>query len=219
VSVDLYSYGVQERPVAETEELYQSWGISPGKTIVIYDQGGSMMATWLFFGLEYHGFPTTDVLILDGGLAKWQEAGLPVTKAAAPVPNKGSFKIRNLAAAVKAELPEFLTATGDTVSNALVEALGGDRHFGELFYFDRAGHIPNAILLPSVDFYNPDKTQVSRRAAAHADLSRHPSSRSSHRGAGWQWFYFASSSCWTTRVAFSERDGLAEDKEGSLLDL
>ncbi len=158
VSVDLYSYGVQERPVAETEELFQSWGVSPGKTIVLYDQGGSMMATWLFFTLESHGFPAKDLLIVDGGLAKWKEAGLPVTKEATSVPMKGSFKIQNPAEEVKAELPEFLTASGDTVRNALVEALGADWHFGEVLNFDRAGHIPNAILLPSEDFYNPDKT-------------------------------------------------------------
>ncbi len=157
VSVDLYRYGVQERPAAETQELYQSWGVSPGKTIVLYDQGGSMMATWLFFVLESHGFPAQDLLIVDGGLAKWQEAGLPVTQEATS-PKKGSFQIREPAEAVRAELPEFLTASGDTVHNALVEALGADWHFGEVLNFDRAGHIPHAILLPSEDFYNPDKT-------------------------------------------------------------
>jgi len=158
VSVDLYSYGVQERPVAETDKLFQSWGISPGKTIVIYDQGATMMATWLFFTLEYHGFPVQDLLILDGGLSKWQEAGMPVTKEASPVPQEGSFKITSVVEDVRVKLPEFLTASGDTVNNVLVEALGPDWHFGETQAFNRAGHIPNAILLPSADFYHPDKT-------------------------------------------------------------
>ncbi len=158
VSVDLYSYGVKERPVAETQELFQSWGVSPGETIVLYDQGGSMLATWLFFALESHGFPAQNLLVLDGGLAKWQEAGLPVTKEATPAPTRGSFQIQEPAEEVKAELPEFLTASGDTAGNALVEALGADWHFGEVLNFDRAGHIPHAILLPSADFYQPDKT-------------------------------------------------------------
>jgi len=158
VSVDLYSYGVLERPAAETEALFQSWGVSPGETIVLYDQGGSMMATWLFFILESHGFPAQNLLLVDGGLAKWQAAGLPVTKEATPAPKRGSFKIQDPAEEVKAELPEFLTASGDTAGNALVEALGADWHFGEVLNFDRAGHIPHAILLPTADFYQPDKT-------------------------------------------------------------
>jgi len=159
VSVDLFTwYGLQEMPVADFEKLYQSWGISPGKKIVMYDQGGTFLATRLFFNLYYHGFTAKDLLILDGGLSKWQEAGLPVTKDAPPAPKKGSFKVRKVYEDVRVRLPEFLAASGDPVSNALVEALGANWHFGELAPFGRAGHIPNGILLPSADFFNPDKT-------------------------------------------------------------
>ncbi|MBI3788946.1 MAG: hypothetical protein HY276_11920 [Ignavibacteriales bacterium] len=159
VSIDIYAwYGLQEMPVAEMEQVYQSWGISSGKKIVMYDQGGTIMATRLFYSLYYHGFPAKDLLILDGGLFKWQEAGLAVTKDITPVPKKGSFKIKKLNEDVKIQLPEFVTASGDPVNNVLVEALGANWHFGELQVFDRAGHIPNGILLPSNDFYNQDKT-------------------------------------------------------------
>jgi 3-mercaptopyruvate sulfurtransferase SseA len=157
VSVDLYTYGIQEVPVADMEQLYQSWGISSGKKTVIYDQGGGMMATKLFHSLYYHGFPAKDLLVLDGGLFKWQQAGLPVTKDTAPVP-KGSFKITKCNEDVRVRLPEFLTASGDPVNSVLLEALGANWHFGEAVVFDRAGHVPNGILLPSTDFYNPDKT-------------------------------------------------------------
>ena len=43
--------------------------------VVLYDQGASMEATWLFFELHYHGYPASDLVILDGGLAKWQAPG------------------------------------------------------------------------------------------------------------------------------------------------
>ena len=159
ISVDIYTwYGLQEMPVGDMEKLYQSWGISSGKKIVIYDQGGTMLATRLFYSLYYHGFPTKDLLILDGGLSRWQEEGLPTTADSTPVPVKGYFKIENLKEEVKVRLPEFLTASGDPVNHVLLEALGADWHFGEVLAFDRAGHIPNAILMPSTDFYNPDKT-------------------------------------------------------------
>ena len=58
----------------------------------------------------------------------------------------------------ESKLPEMLTASGDTKNNALVEALDASWHFGETAFFDRAGHIPNSIMLPSADFFNADKT-------------------------------------------------------------
>ncbi|MGE5861466.1 MAG: sulfurtransferase [Ignavibacteria bacterium] len=158
VSVHLFSYGINEMPAAQMEELYSLWGISDGKKIVIYDQGGSMNATRFFFNLYYHGFPAKQIFILDGGLSKWQQAGLPVTKESTPAPNNGSFRIAKYEEDIRARLPEFLTASGDPENNILIEALGADWHFGEVAVFDRSGHIPNGILLPSTDFFNADKT-------------------------------------------------------------
>ena len=161
---DLFAYGLGGMPVAQAEQLYQSWGISSGKKIVMYDPGGTMLATRLFFSLYYHGFPAENLLILDGGLFKWQKEGLPVTKDTAPAPKRGSFTIKKLHEDVKVELPEFLTASGDPVNSALVEALGADWHFGEVQAFNKAGHIPNGILAPSADFFNPDRTFKSPEA-------------------------------------------------------
>jgi thiosulfate/3-mercaptopyruvate sulfurtransferase len=159
VSVDIYSwYGLRELPKADMEKIYQAWGISTGKRIVMYDQGGTILATRLFYSLYYHGFPVKDLLILDGGLFKWQEAGLPVTNEVLPVGKKGSFTITSTNENVKSELPEFLTASGDLEHNVLLDALSPDWHFGEVVTFNKAGHIPNAIMVPAVDFYNPDKT-------------------------------------------------------------
>jgi thiosulfate/3-mercaptopyruvate sulfurtransferase len=158
INYDIYSYGVSEMPASEIEKRYQSWGISQGKKIVMYDQGGNMMATRLFFSLYYYGLPAKDLFVVDGGLFKWQEKGLPVTKEITPVAKKGSFVIRNLNDDVKVELPEFLTASGDLNNNVLLEALDAEWHFGGQSFFSKAGHIPNAIMLPTEDFYNADKT-------------------------------------------------------------
>ncbi len=158
INVDLYTYGSQEKPIAEIEQLYQSWGISPEKKIVIYDQGGTFLATRQFFSLYYYGLPAENLFVLDGGLSKWLEKDLPFTSDITSLPEHSSFEIEKLNENVKAELPEFLTASGDTTNNVLVEALGADWHFGETCFFNKAGHIPNSILLPSPDFYNSDKT-------------------------------------------------------------
>ena len=81
VGIDLWRYGVPFNvPAAEMEKRLQSWGVEPGKKIVVYDQGGDQMATWLFYEIYYHGFPEADLHLLDGGLAKWESAGGAVTK-------------------------------------------------------------------------------------------------------------------------------------------
>jgi len=175
VNVDLLSwYGLREIPAAEMEGLFRSWGISSGKKIVMYDQGGTFLATRLLYSLDYYGFPAKDLFILDGGLFKWQEAGLPVTTDVAPVLKKGTFAIKKVNEEVRVRLPEFLTASGDPDNNVLLEALGADWHFGQVAPFGKAGHIPHGVLLPSADFFNPDKTFKSpgeiRRMLAYLDI-------------------------------------------------
>lgn len=98
------------------------------------------------------------MFILDGGMAKWLATGGAATKDATPAPKTGTFRVATLREEVRVRLPEFLVASGDPVNNALVEALEPDQHFGGAKFFDRAGHIPNAIMAPSADFFNPDKT-------------------------------------------------------------
>ena len=158
LNVDLFSYGALEPSVPEMEQRLQSVGVSRGKKILIYDQGGSFMATRLFYDLYYYGYPAKDLLILDGGLAKWKAAGGSITKDPTPAPQKGSFRITTINEYARVKLPEILTASGDTKNNALVEALDANWHFGGLAFFDRPGHIPNGIMLPSEDFFNADKT-------------------------------------------------------------
>ena len=158
VNVDVFTFGGRENLAAEMEKRIQSWGVSDGKKIVIYDEGASYMATSLFFDLYYHGFPPENLFVLDGGIAKWQATGGAVTKDSTPAPKPGTFRVAKLKEDVRVRLPEFLVASGDPVKNALVEALSPDQHFGGAKFFDRAGHIPNAIMAPSADFFNPDKT-------------------------------------------------------------
>ena len=158
VNADVFSWGGRESTVSEMEGRIQSWGVSMGKKIVIYDQGGTYLATSLLFDLYYQGFPEADLFVLDGGISKWQATGGAVTKDPTPAPTKGTFRIAKLKDDVRVRLPEFLVASGDPANNALVEALEPSYHYGATKFFDRTGHVPNAISLPGADFYNPDKT-------------------------------------------------------------
>lgn len=148
----------QELPPEQMQALFQQWGASPDRTVVIYDQGASMFATRLFYSFFYHGFPTDKLFVLDGGLAKWKELGLDITTEVPPPEKKGTFKVTEVKNEFKADVSEVVTASGDPKRNTLVEGLGPDWHFGEALNYDRPGHIPHAKMLPYNSFYNEDKT-------------------------------------------------------------
>jgi 3-mercaptopyruvate sulfurtransferase SseA len=174
VSADLFAFGAQESPPAAMEQRLQAWGIGAGRRIVLYDQGGDMMATRLFFELLDYGVPAESLFILDGGLAKWQEIGGPVTKEPTPAPARGDFRVDRPVNSMRVRLPGFLAATGDPRGHAIVEALEPGYHYGEQNFFGRAGHVPYAVMWPRADFYNPDKTFKSpeeiARMAAHLGI-------------------------------------------------
>lgn len=175
INYDIFTYGVKEFPVEEIEKRYQSWGISPEKKVILYDQGGTYLATRLFFSLEYYGFPVEQIFILDGGFAKWKASGYPVTDKPAPAPVKGTFRIQRLHRDVRVDLPEFLEASGNTKDNVLLEALDANWHYGKNQFFGRPGHIPHAVMLPADDFFNADKTfkpdEEIRKILSYLDIT------------------------------------------------
>ena len=177
VPVDVFSiasFGVRDTPIPEMERIYQALGIDASKTIVIYDQGGTWFAPRVFFQLQYHGFPTEKLAILDGGMAKWRADGLQVTAEATPAPKAGSFRITRVDEQSRTRMPELVAAAGDRRNHVLLDALGPEYHYGAQAFFNKSGHIPNAVLMTAEDFYNADKTFKSpeeiRRMAAHLGI-------------------------------------------------
>ncbi len=161
VPVNLFAvatFGVRDVTLQDVERAYQALGLDPRKRVVIYDEGGSWFAPRLFFSLTYYGFPVEKLAILDGGLAKWQADGLPVTKEPTPAPKPGSFHVTKENEQIRTRVSEMLAASGDRGRNVLVDALGPEYHYGATAFFNKSGHIPNSVLLPAEDFYNADKT-------------------------------------------------------------
>jgi len=167
-------FAFQDRPVAEMQELFRSWGVTRDSHVVLYDTGGAMHATRLFFSFVYHGFPLKNLHILDGGMAKWTSLQYPVSQEVHAPARRGDFRITGVKSDIKTSVPEVLAASGDPVNNALVEGLTPDWHFGEALNYDRRGHIPHAIMAPAADFYNADKTfkspQDIRKMLAHLGI-------------------------------------------------
>ena len=174
VGVDLWRYGIPTKTSpAEMEKRIQSWGIESGKKVVVYDEGGGQMAPWMFYELFYAGFPAKDLFILDGGLAKWEASGGLVTKEPT-VAKAGNFHVTQMREDARVRLNEFMAATGDKTNYAVVEALEPTYHYGGTQWFSLAGHVPNALMMPTADFYSADKTFKSpeeiRRMAAYLGI-------------------------------------------------
>lgn len=172
VNVSIYSYASREQTAAEMQRLMRSWGIGTDRTVVVYDQGGDMLATRLYFDLYLNGLPPAKLLLLDGGMRRWQAIGGAVTAEPTPPPAAGNIEVVQRRDAVLARLPSAVAASGDVAGHALVDAMGPEYYYGQTKFFDRAGHLPNATLLPLQDFYNADGTfrspeELRRMAGYH----------------------------------------------------
>lgn len=169
VSASAFLFG--DPPPAAMEQRLRAWGISPGQRIVIYDEGGNYMAPKLFWDLVQLGLNADDLYLLDGGLSAWRAAGGALSAEPTPAPPAGSVRVTALNADVRVRLPEFLAATADPQANVMLEALEPSYYFGAAAFFNRAGHVPHATLMPSTDFFNADKTfkspQQMRRMLQH----------------------------------------------------
>lgn len=161
VHLDYFSYGLRDGQAAERARWLQSLGLGGGRRVVVYDQGGSWLAPRLFHELVYSGLAEDRILLLDGGLARWRSEGRPVAEGAAspaspaPAPAAAPPAPGALREELRVRLPEFLLASGDPRRHALVDALGPEHYFGAARFFDRGGHVPNAVNWPAEDFFDP----------------------------------------------------------------
>lgn len=171
VSADVFGWAGRELAPAAMQQRLQRWGVSAGTRIVVMDQGGNYMAPRLFWDLYYLGLPLTQLHLLDGGLHAWKAAGGAVTTERTPPPAPGTYQVSALRESARVRLEEFLAASGKPQQHALVDALEPGYYHGQTKFFDRSGHVPNAMSMPSEEFFNADKTFKSpaeiRRMAAY----------------------------------------------------
>jgi thiosulfate/3-mercaptopyruvate sulfurtransferase len=123
---------------------FTRWGIGRGTQVVAYDQANGAIAARLWWLLRLHGHDR--VAVLDGGLAGWQAAGLPLTQA--PV------RARRLAAFEHTPALESVVSTSELEAQlgqpqaarpVLIDARAADRFAGRNETLDPvAGHIPGA---------------------------------------------------------------------------
>lgn len=158
VSVDVFAFGARSATPAQMQEQFRAWGIDARSTVVIYDPGASYFAPRVFFDLYTHGFPVERLFVLDGGLARWQATGGATTTEPTAARPPGNFTVGSVREQDRSTLQAVLTASGEPQRHALVDALDADYYFGGAKFFDRGGHLPHAISLPTADLFNPDRT-------------------------------------------------------------
>jgi thiosulfate/3-mercaptopyruvate sulfurtransferase len=129
-------------------------GITHGKTVVAYSDGGNLYASRLWHVLTYYGHER--VALLDGGIEKWEAEGRPLERGFIhPTPAKftslGSEWMRGVTAR---EVVERLDDRG----LRLVDARGHAEFTGEERRAARGGHIPGAVLWPWEGNLRPDGT-------------------------------------------------------------
>ncbi len=120
-------------------------GVSGERPAVVYDAGNSVAAARAWWLLRYFGHER--VAVVDGGLAAWLAAGLPV-ESEVVAPSPGDF------VAHPGGMP-LLDADGAAAlarTGVLLDARAPARFRGEQEPVDRvAGHVPGAVNLPSSD--------------------------------------------------------------------
>lgn len=135
------------------QDAARRWGINRGDVVVAYDDSANMAAARAWWMLRNAGVP--DVYLLDGGLAAWRAAGLPIDQGEVRAsPGDVTLADRQMpvleAADVTGWLEAGLLADGPASDRILLDARAGERYRGEIEPVDpRAGHIPGAVSAPT----------------------------------------------------------------------
>lgn len=118
-------------------------GIDQSKTVVAYDDGGSMYAARVWWLLKYIGHEK--VYILEEGFTGWEEIGYPVTTEIPDFdPVEYEMDIQEEMLASMEEVQEIVESEKKT--SVLIDSRAHERYLGEVEPLDRiAGHIPGAI--------------------------------------------------------------------------
>jgi thiosulfate/3-mercaptopyruvate sulfurtransferase len=121
-------------------------GIAQDSDVVTYDGGSGWAAARAWWLLRWAGLAR--VRVLDGGLAAWTAAGLPLETAVVP-PAGGTF--------TPAPGSALALLTGDEAAalarrGLLLDARAAERYRGDVEPVDRVGgHIPGAVSAPTAD--------------------------------------------------------------------
>src|SRR5450631_3144676 len=138
--------GRARQPLPEAtvfEAAMRRCGVNDDSAVVVYDAGGGLSAARAWWLLRHAGHD--DVRLLDGGVAAWTAAALPLTTTEPP-DAAGAMVVRPGAM----PLLDAKSAAALARDGVLLDARAGERYRGELEPVDPvAGHIPGARSAPT----------------------------------------------------------------------
>ena len=136
----------------EIEQLLGGSGIGNDTTVILYGDNNNWFAAWAFWQLKYYGH--ADVRIMNGGRAKWEAEGRPLTTDV-PSYSAVSYSASEGDESIRAYRDQVLTKV-NAGSVALVDVRSPAEFSGELLApanlpqegSQRGGHIPGASNIP-----------------------------------------------------------------------
>ena len=146
----------------EMEELLGSAGVGNDTTVVVYGDNNNWFAAWAFWQIKYYGHG--DVKLMNGGRAKWEAEGRPMTTDAASHAAT-TYSAQAPDESIRAYRDQVLAGVGSS-SIALVDVRSPAEFSGELLAppnlpqegSQRGGHIPGAANIPWGQAANEDGT-------------------------------------------------------------
>jgi thiosulfate/3-mercaptopyruvate sulfurtransferase len=150
----------------EFAKLCSELGIANDTTIVFYGDKSNWFATYALWLFRYYGHQ--NLKIMNGGRAKWQQEGRPLTKERPTYPPTG-YQANQPDASIRAYREDVFKHIKD--SAPLVDVRSPKEYSGELIHMPnypqegatRGGHIPGAVNIPwSTAVNEADSTFKSR---------------------------------------------------------
>ena len=146
------------------EALLRAKGIDETKTVVLYGDKNNWWAAYAFWVFRLFDFPESRLRLLDGGRAKWEQEGRPMTTEVPrypatryTAPERSDERIRAFFADTRAHLD---------AGKPLIDVRSPDEYTGKRTHMPeypqegtlRGGHIPTARSVPWARAANPDGT-------------------------------------------------------------
>lgn len=137
---------------SEMEALLGASGIGNDTTVILYGDNNNWFAAWAFWQLKIYGH--NDVRLMNGGRAKWEAEGRPLTTDA-PTHAAAEYTASEADNSIRAFREDVLSAVADG-SAFLVDVRSPEEYRGELLAppalpqegSQRGGHIPGAANVP-----------------------------------------------------------------------
>jgi thiosulfate/3-mercaptopyruvate sulfurtransferase len=135
---------------AEMAKIFGQNGVDPSKTIIIYDNGKYVYATFMYWILDYLGYP--NVKVLDGHMTGWRAARGPVTRTPTTLPEVTvTPKLKTEIFVDYGYVKSKLNSSG-----TLIVDVSAPKEFDE-------GHIPGAINVENKSFFDEEKSELKSK--------------------------------------------------------